>query len=212
MLGGLRNKAACGELRIQLPAGLVWGEEPGQNLLHPDEAVRGAIAAVFARFAVNGSARQAWLPCPLGGPARSPHPRAASRFTNAADATAARPIMCCHLYHTRPIPGQGLAAVVPVWLPPCTAQEVCARSAERGRTKAVAVLVGFGCGASFGLPVPGRSLFGHRSVWPAAQWVASGLLWFCRSLVLARARGALLRWSFGFWGIWKSGPGPGGWR
>jgi len=61
MLGGLRNKAARGELRIQLPAGLVWGEEPGQILLHPDEAVRGAITAVFARFAASGSARQAWL-------------------------------------------------------------------------------------------------------------------------------------------------------
>jgi DNA invertase Pin-like site-specific DNA recombinase/transposase-like protein len=61
MLGGLRNKAACGELRVSLPAGLVWGEQPGQILLHPDEAVRGAIAAVFGRFAACGSARQAWL-------------------------------------------------------------------------------------------------------------------------------------------------------
>ncbi|HET9968601.1 MAG TPA: recombinase family protein [Streptosporangiaceae bacterium] len=61
MLGGLRNKAARGELRIALPAGLVWGEEPGQVLLHPDEAVRGAITAVFGRFAVSGSARQTWL-------------------------------------------------------------------------------------------------------------------------------------------------------
>ena len=40
MLGGLRNKAARGELRIPLPAGLVHGEAPGQILLHPDEAVR----------------------------------------------------------------------------------------------------------------------------------------------------------------------------
>ena len=61
MLGGLRNKAARGELRIPLPTGLVWGEQPGQILLHPDEAVRGAITAVFDRFAVSGSARQAWL-------------------------------------------------------------------------------------------------------------------------------------------------------
>ncbi len=61
MLGGLRNKAARGELRIKLPAGLVWGEEAGQILLHPDEAVRGAISAVFERFAVTGSARQVWL-------------------------------------------------------------------------------------------------------------------------------------------------------
>ena len=61
MLGGLRNKAARGELRIKLPAGLVWGEEAGQILLHPDEAVRGAISAVFERFAATGSARQVWL-------------------------------------------------------------------------------------------------------------------------------------------------------
>jgi hypothetical protein len=61
MLGGLRNKAARGELRVPLPAGLVWGEALGQILLHPDEAVRGAIGAVFDRFAVSGSARQVWL-------------------------------------------------------------------------------------------------------------------------------------------------------
>jgi DNA invertase Pin-like site-specific DNA recombinase/transposase-like protein len=61
MLGGLRNKAARGELRIPLPAGLVWGEAPGQIMLHPDEAVRGAIGAVFDRFAACGSARQVWL-------------------------------------------------------------------------------------------------------------------------------------------------------
>ncbi len=61
MLGGLRNKAARGELRIPLPAGLVWGEQPGQILLHPDEGVRGAIGAVFERFAACGSARQVWL-------------------------------------------------------------------------------------------------------------------------------------------------------
>ena len=61
MLGGLRNKAARGELRIPLPAGLIWGEAPGQILLHPDEAVRGAISAVFDRFAASGSARQVWL-------------------------------------------------------------------------------------------------------------------------------------------------------
>ena len=61
MLGGLRNKAGRGELRIPLPAGLVWGEAPGQILLHPDEAVRGAITAVSGRFAACGSARQVWL-------------------------------------------------------------------------------------------------------------------------------------------------------
>ncbi len=61
MPGGLRNKAARGELRIPLPAGLAWGEAPGQILLHPDEAVRGAIGAVFDRFTASGPARQVWL-------------------------------------------------------------------------------------------------------------------------------------------------------
>jgi transposase-like protein len=61
MPGGLQDKAARGELRIPLPAGLAWGEAPGQILPHPDEAVRGAITAVFERFAACGSARQVWL-------------------------------------------------------------------------------------------------------------------------------------------------------
>jgi DNA invertase Pin-like site-specific DNA recombinase len=60
MLGGLRNKAARGELRVALPVGLVWGEEPGHILLHPDEAVRGAITTVFEQFTVTGSARRVW--------------------------------------------------------------------------------------------------------------------------------------------------------
>src|SRR6201988_2244314 len=51
LLGGIRNKAARGELRRGLPVGLVWGEEDGEVLFHPDEAVRGAIRAVFERFA-----------------------------------------------------------------------------------------------------------------------------------------------------------------
>ena len=55
--GGIRNKAQRGELRRALPVGLVWGEDDGQILLHPDEAVTGVIAAVFAQFAVCGSAR-----------------------------------------------------------------------------------------------------------------------------------------------------------
>src|ERR1700736_4609026 len=37
--GGIRNKAARGELRRALPVGLVWGEADGQILLHRDEAV-----------------------------------------------------------------------------------------------------------------------------------------------------------------------------
>jgi DNA invertase Pin-like site-specific DNA recombinase len=38
--GGIRNKARRGELRRGLPVGLVWGEEDGEVLLHPDEAVK----------------------------------------------------------------------------------------------------------------------------------------------------------------------------
>jgi DNA invertase Pin-like site-specific DNA recombinase len=59
--GGIRNKAARGELRRGLPVGLVWGEGDGQIGWHPDEAVTGVIAAVFDRFAVCGSARATWL-------------------------------------------------------------------------------------------------------------------------------------------------------
>jgi DNA invertase Pin-like site-specific DNA recombinase len=59
--GGIRNKAARGELRRGLPIGLIWGEADAEVLLHPDEAVSGAIRAVFERFAEMGSARQVWL-------------------------------------------------------------------------------------------------------------------------------------------------------
>ncbi len=59
--GGIRNKAQRGELRRGLPVGLIWGEDEGQILLHPDEAVTGVIAAVFARFAACGSVRGTWL-------------------------------------------------------------------------------------------------------------------------------------------------------
>jgi DNA invertase Pin-like site-specific DNA recombinase/uncharacterized protein YndB with AHSA1/START domain len=59
--GGIRNKAAKGELRRGLPVGFVWGEEDGEVRLHPDEAVGTAIRQVFARFAETGSARRVWL-------------------------------------------------------------------------------------------------------------------------------------------------------
>jgi len=59
--GGIRNKAARGELRRGLPVGLVWGDGDGEVLLDPDEAIRGAIAVIFARLAELGSARQVWL-------------------------------------------------------------------------------------------------------------------------------------------------------
>jgi DNA invertase Pin-like site-specific DNA recombinase len=59
--GGIRNKAARGELRRGLPVGFVWGEQEGEVLFHPDEAVTGAIRTVFERFAEFGSARRVWL-------------------------------------------------------------------------------------------------------------------------------------------------------
>src|SRR6202790_2166558 len=42
--GGIRNKAARGELRRGLPVGFVWGEADGEVRFHPDEAVVTAIA------------------------------------------------------------------------------------------------------------------------------------------------------------------------
>ncbi len=59
--GGIRNKAARGELRRALPVGFVWGEEDGEVRFHPDEAVVGAIGTVFSKFTEMGSARKVWL-------------------------------------------------------------------------------------------------------------------------------------------------------
>jgi hypothetical protein len=59
--GGIRNKAARGELRSGLPVGFVWGEDDGEILIHPDEAVVHVIRTIFARFAELGSARRVWL-------------------------------------------------------------------------------------------------------------------------------------------------------
>lgn len=59
--GGIRNKAARGELRRGLPVGFVWGDGDGEIRFHPDEAVTSAIRAVFTRFAELGSVRQVWL-------------------------------------------------------------------------------------------------------------------------------------------------------
>ena len=59
--GGIRNKAARGELRRALPVGLVWGEKEGEIRFHPDEAVTAVIRTVFTKFAELGSARQVWL-------------------------------------------------------------------------------------------------------------------------------------------------------
>ncbi len=59
--GGIRNKAARGQLRRGLPVGFIWGEEDGEVLFHPDQAVTEAIRCVFEKFAETGSVRQAWL-------------------------------------------------------------------------------------------------------------------------------------------------------
>jgi DNA invertase Pin-like site-specific DNA recombinase len=59
--GGIRNKAARGELRRGLPVGFVWGEHDGDVIFLPDAAVTGAIHAVFERFTEYGSARRVWL-------------------------------------------------------------------------------------------------------------------------------------------------------
>ena len=59
--GGIRNKAARGELRRGLPVGLIWGPQDGEVLWHPDQAVRNALATVFEKFAELGSVRQVWL-------------------------------------------------------------------------------------------------------------------------------------------------------
>lgn len=59
--GGIRNKAARGQLRRGLPVGFVWGEEDGDILLHPDQAVTEAIDCVFEKFTELGSVRQVWL-------------------------------------------------------------------------------------------------------------------------------------------------------
>jgi DNA invertase Pin-like site-specific DNA recombinase/transposase len=59
--GGIRNKAARGELRRGLPVGFIWGDQDGEVLIHPDQAVTGAIHTVFEKFAQMGSVRQVWL-------------------------------------------------------------------------------------------------------------------------------------------------------
>ena len=59
--GGIRNKAARGELRRGLPVGFVWGDADGEVVFHPDEAVVTAIRTVFQRFAESGTARRVWL-------------------------------------------------------------------------------------------------------------------------------------------------------
>jgi DNA invertase Pin-like site-specific DNA recombinase len=59
--GGIRNKAARGELRRGLPVGFIWGEQDGDVRFHPDQAVTGAIHTAFEKFTEMGSVRQVWL-------------------------------------------------------------------------------------------------------------------------------------------------------
>lgn len=59
--GGIRNKAARGELYRGLPVGFVRGACDGEVRIHPDQSVAAAIRAVFERFAEMGSARRVWL-------------------------------------------------------------------------------------------------------------------------------------------------------
>jgi DNA invertase Pin-like site-specific DNA recombinase len=58
--GGSLHKAAKGELRLPLPAGLEY-DETGRIRITPDEAVADAIATVFAYFDELTSARQVML-------------------------------------------------------------------------------------------------------------------------------------------------------
>lgn len=80
--GGIRNKAARGELRRGLPVGFLWGDEEGEVRFHPDQAVTGAIRTVFQRFAEMGSVRQVWLWFRAQGLSfpLQPHPRAEIRW------------------------------------------------------------------------------------------------------------------------------------
>jgi DNA invertase Pin-like site-specific DNA recombinase/predicted DNA-binding transcriptional regulator AlpA len=59
--GGIRNKAARGELRRGLPVGFVWGEQDGEVRFHSDESVVSILRTVFAKFTELGSVRKVWL-------------------------------------------------------------------------------------------------------------------------------------------------------
>src|SRR5258708_21385273 len=47
--GGIRNKAARGELRRGLPVGLIWGDADGEVRFHPGEAIVTAVRTAVAR-------------------------------------------------------------------------------------------------------------------------------------------------------------------
>src|SRR5260370_35105801 len=66
MTEGLRAKAARGELRLTLPAGLDY-DDGDHVIITPDEAVREAVMCVFRRFDQLGSARQVGVSLPADG-------------------------------------------------------------------------------------------------------------------------------------------------
>jgi DNA invertase Pin-like site-specific DNA recombinase len=59
--GGIRNKAARGELRRGLPVGFMWGEQDGEVRFDPDASVVHTMRTVFAKFTELGSVRKVWL-------------------------------------------------------------------------------------------------------------------------------------------------------
>ena len=58
--GGIRNKAARGDLYRGQPIGYVRGEADADIFIDPDEAIQGAVRCIFERFAEFGSARRVW--------------------------------------------------------------------------------------------------------------------------------------------------------
>ena len=59
--GGIRNKAARGELRRGLPVRFHLGRTGWRSPVSSGRGVTGAIRTVFERFAEFGSARRVWL-------------------------------------------------------------------------------------------------------------------------------------------------------
>ncbi len=59
--GGIRNKAARGELRRGVPIGFEWGEQDGEIRFDPNQAITSAIQSVFDKFNEVGSVRRVWL-------------------------------------------------------------------------------------------------------------------------------------------------------
>jgi DNA invertase Pin-like site-specific DNA recombinase len=104
--GGIRNKAARGELRRGLPVGFVWGDEDGEVRLHPDAAVVAAIRSVFERFAELGSARRVWLWFHAEGLSFPHRPKPGRR----------NPLVVAHLCRDPPSPDQsGVCRCLLLW-------------------------------------------------------------------------------------------------